>query len=106
MSLLNPCYQPQGQRPFLEKFHLNLIVSFVHCSPSVSVTLGRFSVEDTRKVIPLYVFLKKCVSFRKDENNNESQIRNKNPAGFFLSGGMETRWRALKSFLNDFYIFP
>ena len=59
-------------------------------------------MEDTRKDIPLYAFLDKYVSFRKDENNNKGQNRNKNPAGFFLSGEMETLWRALEKILKQF----
>ena len=55
-------------------------------------------MEDTRKDIPLYAFLDKYVSFRKDENNNKGQNRNKNPAGFFF------KWRdgnSLESFRKN-----
>lgn len=55
--------------------------------------LGRFSVEDTRKDIPYYAFLDKYESFRKDENNNKSQNKNKNPAGFFFQ---VKRWELIR----------
>lgn len=71
-----------------------------HVSYTVSSInpLGRFSVEDTRKDIPQYAFLNKCVSFRKDENINQS--KKQKSCLVFLSGELETH-ESFEKFLKQ-----